>query len=162
MSIEELYEKYFTYVYRYLVSVSRDKNLAEELTQETFFKALKRIDSFRGESSVQSWLCQIGKNCYLDHLRRQSRFSHQNQNDQKSDKKNLEENLVDKESAWEIVEKIHNIKEPYKEVLYLRIFGEVSFREIGALFSKSESWAKMTYLRARRKIREELYDGNQM
>ena len=162
MDIEEVYKKYFVYVYRYLVSVSDDKHLAEELTQETFFKALKKADSYRGEATVQSWLCQIAKNLYLDHMRKRSRFSYQEIGEADPDEKCFEKRLEDKEEARKIYRILHNLEEPYKEVFSLRVFGELPFREISDLFSKSESWAKMTYLRARKKIQEELHHEDHM
>ena len=121
LNIQEVYERYFTSVYRYLLSLSHDTHLAEELTQETFFKALKKADQFRGECDLRVWLCQISKNKAL-----------------------------------------HKLGEPYKEVFSLRVFGELAFADISSLFGKSESWARVTYHRACKKIREELEHEDQL
>ena len=159
MNIEELYRTYFDIVYRYIRSVSRDGSLAEEVTQETFFKALKKIDQFRGDCDVRVWLCQIAKNTLYDHLKKQEK---QLLGDEKLEKiesaggELLEEKLAQRSQAMEIHKVLHRLSEPYKEVFSLRIFGELTFREIGMLFGKSENWARVTYYRARVKIREEL------
>lgn len=159
MNIEELYRTYFDIVYRYICSVSQDGSLAEEVTQETFFKVLEKIDQFRGDCDVRVWLCQIAKNTLYDHLKKQKK---QLLGDEKLEKAEsaggelLEEKLAQRSQAMEIHKILHRLSEPYKEVFSLRTFGELTFREIGMLFGKSENWARVTYYRARVKIREEL------
>ena len=159
MNIEELYRTYYDIVYRYIRSVSQDGSLAEEVTQETFFKALKKADQFRGDCDVRVWLCQIAKNTLYDHLKKQKK---QLLGDEKLEKTEsaggelLEEKLAQRSQAMEIHKVLHRLSEPYKEVFSLRTFGELTFREIGMLFGKSENWARVTYYRARVKIREEL------
>lgn len=159
MNIEELYRTYFDIVYRYIRSISQDGSLAEEVTQETFFKALKKADQFRGDCDVRVWLCQIAKNTLYDHLKKQKK---QLLGDEKLEKAEsaggelLEEKLAQRSQAMEIHKVLHRLSEPYKEVFSLRTFGELTFREIGMLFGKSENWARVTYYRARVKIREEL------
>ena len=159
MNIEKLYRTYFDIVYRYIRSISQDGSLAEEVTQETFFKALEKIDQFRGDCDVRVWLCQIAKNTLYDHLKKQKK---QLLGDEKLEKiesaggELLEEKLAQRSQAMEIHKVLHRLSEPYKEVFSLRIFGELTFREIGMLFGKSENWARVTYYRARVKIREEL------
>ena len=159
MNIEELYRTYFDIVYRYIRSISQDGALAEEVTQETFFKALEKIDQFRGDCDVRVWLCQIAKNTLYDHLKKQKK---QLLGDEKLEKiesaggELLEEKLAQRSQAMEIHKVLHRPSEPYKEVFSLRTFGELNFREIGMLFGKSENWARVTYYRARVKIREEL------
>lgn len=162
MDMEELYDRYFTAVYKYLFSVSQDKHIAEELTQETFFKALQKIDDFRGQCEIRVWLCQIGKNAYYDYLRRNRRFSPIAEQGEMPAGQSLELDFEKKETVYRLHRILHNLNEPYKEVFSLRTFGELSFREISSLFGKSESWAKMTYLRAKRKIREEMEDEDHM
>ena len=159
MNIEELYRTYFDIVYRYIRSVSQDGALAEEVTQETFSKALKKADQFRGDCDVRVWLCQIAKNTLYDHLKKQKK---QLLGDEKLEKAEsaggelLEEKLAQRSQAMEIHKVLHRLSEPYKEVFSQRTFGELTFREIGMLFGKSENWARVTYYRARVKIREEL------
>ena len=165
MNIEELYRTYFDIVYRYIRSVSRDGALAEEVTQETFFKALKKADQFRGDCDVRVWLCQIAKNTLYDHLKKQKK---QLLGDEKLEKAEsaggelLEEKLAQRSQAMEIHKVLHRLSEPYKEVFSLRVFGELSFSDISDLFGKSESWARVTYHRACKKIREELDDEDHL
>ena len=159
MNIEELYRTYFDIVYRYICSISQDGPLAEEVTQETFFKALKKIDQFRGDCDVRVWLCQIAKNTLYDHLKKQKKQLSGDEQLEKTESDGgelLEEKLAQRSQAMEIHKVLHRLSEPYKEVFSLRTFGELTFREIGMLFGKSENWARVTYYRARVKIREEL------
>lgn len=150
---QEVYQLYFQDVYKYVLSLSRDPALAEEITQETFFKALKHIDSFRGQCRLYVWLCQIAKNTYYTHLEKQNR---REPVPEATGEDSLEDRLLTEESAFEIHKVLHHLPEPYKEVFSLRIFGQLSFRQIGELFGKTESWARVTYYRAKLKIKEEL------
>ena len=159
MNIEELYRTYFDIVYRYIRSISQDGSLAEEVTQETFFKALKKADQFRGDCDVRVCLCQIAKNTLYDHLKKQKKQllgDERLEEAESADGELLEEKLAQRSQAMEIHKVLHRLSEPYKEVFSLRTFGELTFREIGMLFGKSENWARVTYYRARVKIREEL------
>ena len=159
MNIEELYRTYFDIVYRYIRSISQDGSLAEDVTQETFFKALKKADQFRGDCDVRVWLCQIAKNTLYDHLKKQKKQllgDERLEEAESADGELLEEKLAQRSQAMEIHKVLHRLSEPYKEVFSLRTFGELTFREIGMLFGKSENWARVTYYRARVKIREEL------
>ena len=157
LNIQEVYEQYFTVVYRYLLSLSHNTHIAEELTQETFFKALKKVDDFRGDCDLRVWLCQISKNTYYDYLKKNKKYAPESQDEKKeSFPSDLLQNFSDKETALQVHQVLHRLSEPYKEVFSLRTFGELTFREIGMLFGKSENWARVTYYRARVKIREEL------
>ena len=165
MDIEKLYREYFTPVYRYTLSLVHDPNMAEEITQETFFRALKKINDYRGEASLKVWLCQIARNLSFDSLKRQSKTTALTKHDDdESDDYELpagsesdpEEQLLRKQTAMKIHRILHDLKEPYKEVFQLRTFGDLSFAEIGELFGKSESWARVTYYRSRMMIKEEL------
>lgn len=148
---QEVYELYFRDVYKYVLALCRDEHMAEEVTQETFFKALKSIDSFRGQCKLYVWLCQIAKNTYFS-IAAKNRRAEEVLPEETEDA--LERALMTKESAFEIHRLLHGLEEPYKEVFSLRVFGELSFQQIGQLFRKTESWARVTYHRARLKIRE--------
>ena len=148
---QEVYELYFRDVYKYVLALCRDEHMAEEVTQETFFKALKSIGSFRGQCKLYVWLCQIAKHTYFS-MAAKSRNAEEAVSIDTEDA--LEKALMAKESAFEIHKLLHELEEPYKEVFSLRVFGELSFRQIGQLFGKTESWARVTYHRARLKIRE--------
>lgn len=151
---EEVYRLYFRDVYRYCLALTRDEQMAEEVTQETFFKALGAIDKFDGKCKIYVWLCQIAKNTYFTMHSRDKRQGILSE--EPADWENLEEKLLSKESAFEIHRILHALDEPYKEVFSLRTFGELPFRQIGELFGKTESWARVTYHRAKLKIKEEL------
>lgn len=154
-SFEAVYEELFPQVYRYLLVLCGDRDLAEELTQETFFQAIQHIDSFRGDCKLYVWLCQIGKRKYLAGLRRQKRSGEMPNLERPPSPDQLEERLLDRESAMELHRRLHALPEPYREVFSLRVFGELSFGEIAQLFSRTESWARVTYHRARSKLKEE-------
>lgn len=163
MNIEELYRTYFDIVYRYIRSISQDGSLAEEVTQETFFKALKKADQFRGDCDVRVWLCQIAKNTLYDHLKKQKKQLLGDERLEKAESAGgVEEKLAQRSQAMEIHKVLHRLSEPYKEVFSLRVFGELSFGTISSLFGKSESWARVTYHRACKKIREELDHEDQL
>ena len=163
LNIEEVYEQYFTVVYRYLLSLSHNTHIAEELTQETFFKALKKANDFRGECDLRVWLCQISKNTYYDYLKKNKKYAPESQDEMEEvPSSDLLQNFSDKETVLQIHKVLHRLSEPYKEVFSLRVFGELSFAEISSLFGKSESWARVTYHRACKKIREELKHEDQL
>ena len=150
---EEVYRLYFRDVYRYCLALCRDEETAEEVTQETFFKALNAIDQFDGRCKLYVWLCQIAKNTYFS---MRSKKRPDGLAEEIPAGESLEERLLTKESAFEIHRVLHRLEEPYKEVFSLRTFGELPFKQIGELFGKTESWARVTYHRARLKIKEEL------
>ncbi|MBR1897302.1 MAG: RNA polymerase sigma factor [Oscillospiraceae bacterium] len=158
--IEALYNQYFHDVFLYLKAISHQDDIAEELTQETFFKAMKTLDSFRGECDVRVWLCQIAKNCYYTYCRKQKHLTQDALPETVPDPAPpVHLSLEDKETVLEIHRILHTLREPYKEVFTLRVFGELSLRQIGELFGKSENWAAVTFHRAKLKILEELEES---
>ena len=155
MEFEELYNTYFKDVYRYVLRLSGDAHVAEEVTSDTFFKALKAIHKFRGDCEVRVWLCQIARNRYLSLCRERKKYG---ESAAEPGDDGFEEAFADRETARKLHRLLHDLPEPYKEVFSLRTFGELPFGEIGDLFGKTESWARVTYFRARRKLKE-AYDG---
>ena len=139
-----------------IFSLSGSESVAEELTSETFFRAMDALGRFRGECSVRVWLCQIAKNLYYSHLRREKRLAPLEEAEIACE--SHEASLADRSDAERIQTLLHGLKEPYKEVFMWRVYGEKSFRDIGALFGKTENWACVTYHRAKRMIREGLED----
>ncbi|MFN7253526.1 MAG: RNA polymerase sigma factor [Anaerobacillus sp.] len=150
---ESIYNQYFREVYSFVLLLSRNDRIAEEITQETFFKALKNIDKFEGKCKLNVWLCQIAKNTYFTYLDKQKRFDTGDIPEQSSEK-SIEEMIVKKEETLRLHRVLHRLEEPHKEVFTLRIFGELSFKEISELFEKTESWARVTFHRAKRKIQD--------
>lgn len=153
---EKIYRLYYLDIYKYLFSLSGNKDIAEELTQETFFSAMKSFDTFRGTCKIQTWLCQIAKHAYFAHQKRLKRTQPLGENDYEGEEISLEVKISNEESAFEIHQLLHNLSEPYKEVFMLRVFGELSFTKIATLFGKTESWARVTFHRAKQKIIEDL------
>ena len=143
-----------------MYSLCRNESIAEEITQETFFKAMKSIESFRGECKLLVWLCQIAKNTYYSYYDKlKTQQEHQiiiKQSENRNQSENIEQSFVNQETALEIHKVLHGMEEPYKEVFTLRVFGELSFVQIGKLFDKSESWARVTYYRAKVKLKERM------
>jgi RNA polymerase sigma-70 factor (ECF subfamily) len=152
---EQVYSEYYDNVFQYVWSLCGDEQWAEEITQESFFKALKSIDSFRGECKLDVWLCQIAKNTYYTAVKRRQRQAPYPVELIRSDEA-IDQKLLDAEAALQIHQLLHGLEEPYKEVFWMRTFGDLSFRKIGALFGKTESWARVTYHRAKMKIKEGL------
>lgn len=152
---DQIYADYFSEVYKFVLSLCQNHSLAEEITQESFFKALKSIDSFNGNSKISTWLCKIARNTLFSYTKKHNRQVDYPLDIILSDE-NIEEQFADKETAYAIHKVLHKLNEPYKEVFWLRIFGELSFAQVGALFEKTESWARVTYYRAKIMIKEEL------
>ncbi|MGG1218859.1 RNA polymerase sigma factor [Priestia endophytica] len=148
---ESIYSQYFRDVYLFVLSLSHNEKIAEEITQETFFKALKNIDTFNGNCKINVWLCQIAKNTYFTYLNKQKRYDNYDPKE-KTSVINIEALLLDKEETFRIHKVLHCLDEPYKEVFTLRVFGELSFKQISQLFEKTESWARVTFHRAKQKI----------
>ena len=152
---DQIYADYYSEVYKFVLSLCQNHSLAEEITQESFFKALKSIDSFNGNCKISTWLCKIARNTLFSYTKKHNRQVDYPLDAILSDE-NIEEQFADKETAYAIHKVLHKLNEPYKEVFWLRIFGELSFAQIGALFEKTESWARVTYYRAKIMIKEEL------
>ena len=154
--LESLYRAYFQDVYLYILSLSKDEHIAEDITSEAFINAIKSIDTFKGDCDIRVWLCQIAKNCYFSYLRKNKKIIYTDEEPEHISEINIEQSIVSKEDAMKIHEILHKLKEPYKEVFTLRVFSELSFKQIGYLFGKNENWACVTYHRARKKIQEEM------
>lgn len=151
-NIEKVYQVYYMDVYSFIITMVKNAQLAEELTQETFYRAMK--STFRGESKELTWLCAIAKNLCMDVLRKKK--TEEYKEEEIESKVNIEQMVVDKEAAFAVHMALHQLEEPYKEVFSLRIFGELSFREIGQIFGKTENWARVTYHRAKLRLQDVL------
>ena len=152
---EEVYSKYYQSIYRYILSLSKNPNIAEEITQETFYKALKNINKYNPEYKMLTWLCNIAKNTYYSIYKKDKRFEELLDNTPINEKEIINR-IIDSETNEEILKIVHKLEEPYKEVFTLRIYGDLSFKQIGSIFSKTESWARVTFYRSKLKIKENL------
>ena len=158
---EKIYIRYFNDVFLFLIKLSKDENIAEEITSETFFKAMRSIDTFRGETDIRVWLCQIAKNCYFSHLKKQQKIIDIDEVEFTDSKSTIEEQILNQSDAMQIHRLLHDLAEPYKEVFMLRVFGELSFKQIADIFQKTDNWACVTYHRARNKILSQMEVENE-
>lgn len=159
-SFEEIYRKYFDDVYRFLRGLTGNESLAEELTQETFFRAMKSIKDYRGESELRVWMCSIARNLYYSHCRKQNHLSPDEILEDTADDNSFTDMIADKSIAFQIHRLLHDMQDPYKEVFTLRIFGELSFKEIAELFGKNDHWACVTFHRAKTMLQNRLKEEN--
>ena len=160
---EEIYGEYFDDVYNYIYRLSGNRDIAEEITSETFFKALKAIDNFKGECEIRVWLCQIAKNSYYSFLKKSKRSVDINDADIENlseQNESLEEQVIKNDQAERIRNILHLIDEPYKEVFMWRVFADMSFKQIGEIFKKSDNWACVTFHRAKKMIIEKLEEDS--
>ena len=156
-SMDDIYQKYARTVYKYLLTLVHNENVAEELTQETFYQAIRCIDKYNGKCAISTWLCAIAKNQHLLYQRKNPNFE------------NIEEHIQEVNSAErdtlksidrvELLKRLHLCSEPYREVLYLRIFGNLSFKEIGEIMEQTENWARVTFYRGKEKLRKEIVEN---
>ncbi len=147
--LDEIYRLYARTVYGFLLSRCRNSDIAEELTSETFYRAVKNIDSYNGSCKMSVWLCEIAKNLYTDYMRKSERRNVSIEERELPDEDNIILRYEDKEQTLNIHRILHTLEEPYKEVFSLRIFSELSYKEIGDIFGKSDGWARVTFFRAK-------------
>lgn len=167
MDLQEIYINYANDIKKFLFCLTHNYDLSEELTQETFYQACKSIKRYDGSCKMSVWLCQIAKHAFYDYLKKQKHYKVVSV-DEGCDLVNvhqisLEDYLVTKEQTEEILHAISEIKEPYRKVFLLRTLGEMSFKEIGYIFEKSDNWARVTYYRAKGILFERInYNENDM
>ncbi|WP_269781124.1 RNA polymerase sigma factor [Lysinibacillus fusiformis] len=149
-----MYREYFKEVYLFIRSLSHDESIAEEITQEVFFKVLKSIEKFDGSKDIRAWLYTIAKNTYFSHYKKKKRQIDSDVVEESNMGVQIVKHLMNEEDAFTVHQFLHSMHEPYKEVFSLRTFGELPFEKIGHLFGKSAGWARVTYYRARKKIIE--------
>jgi len=149
-----MYRAYYIKVYSYVLTILKNRSLAEEVTQEVFFKAYKSKNTYEGRASEYTWLCTIAKNACADEWKKANK-NLEILGEIPDDAVQLKEEN-DEEQIIKIHQILHNLEEPYKEVFQLRVFGELSFKQIAQVFEKTESWARVTYHRARLKMQERM------
>ena len=138
-----------------MMTIVKNQSLAEEITQNTFYKAMTAKHTYEGKSSEFTWLCSIAKNLAIDECRKNTKYA---SFDEASSEVSFDmvDNYEDQDTALQIHLILHELQKPYKEVFQLRVFGELSFSQIGTIFGKTENWARVTYHRARLKIKERM------
>ena len=162
MNYEELFLEKRELVYRYLFSLCRDPVLAEELTQETFFRAYINFGSLRNREKAGVWLCSIGKNCFYTWYREQKRVQPQEVPESETVSTDPEEVYIDGESYRALHDSINALEDPYGQVLKSRVVDGLSLQEISRIYGKSESWARVTFYRAKEKLKERMKRGNEL
>lgn len=156
-TMEEIYRAHARTVYKFLLSLCHDPETAEELTQETFYQAVRSADRFDGSCKVSTWLCQIAKHLWYQHLRRRKRESplpEDGGEDLVPPAPSAEAEVLAQTGRVELLRRVHGLPEPYREVVYLRSFGGLSFREIGDVLGKTETWARVTFYRGKERVKE--------
>ena len=149
--MSRLYQQHAQTVYKFLLAQCRDAHLAEELTQETFYPAIRSVDRFNGSCKVSGWLCQIAKHLWYQHLRKHRREAAEGPPE--TVLPSAEEETLAQEGQLELLRKIHALSPDAREVVYLRSFGGLSFREIGDVCGRTETWARVTFYRSKELLR---------
>jgi len=152
--LHRIYQQHAQTVYKFLLSQCRNPDLAEELTQETFYQAIRSIDRFDGSCKISVWLCQIAKHLWYQHLRKQKRETPLEEEIVSVPIPSAEEGLLEQEGRLELLKQIHALPEVQREVVYLRAFGNLSFREIGDVLGKTETWSRVTFYRGKEQLRK--------
>ena len=158
-NMDEIYEECFETVYKYLFCLTHNSDISEELTQETFYRAVKKINTYNGKCKISVWLCQIAKHLWYNQCRKNKRIVDTDETFDIEDPQNLEEQFIAGEEKVSLYKKMQNLDEKTREVMYLRITGELSFKEIGEILGKTENWARVTFYRGKSKLKE--VDGNE-
>ncbi|MBE5934424.1 MAG: sigma-70 family RNA polymerase sigma factor [Lachnospiraceae bacterium] len=154
MTMEQIYKEHSMTIYKYLLSLTHDEHLSEELTQETFYQAVRCIDKFDRSCKIVTWLCAIAKNQLLSYNRKHPKVEELESTNISTG--SVEGQVLSDMSKVEILKKIHLLDDPFKEVMYLRVYGDLSFKEIGEVLSKSENWARVTFYRGKEKLKREM------
>ena len=150
--MQKVYRQHARTVYKFLLAQCHDPDLAEELTQEAFYQAVRSVDRFDGGCKVSVWLCQIAKHLWLRHLQKRKR-EFPSEDLPESPGPSAEEGVLEQEGRLDLLRQIHGLPEPQREVVYLRTFGGLSFREIGDVLGRTETWARVTFYRSKEKLR---------
>lgn len=155
-NIEEIYIKYFETVNKYLFCLTHNNDISEELTQETFYIAVQKISTYNGKCKMSVWLCQIAKNLWYNQYKKTKRIKNIDEIELLNieDIDTIESIVISKDEKMSLYKKIQNLDEQSREVVYLRITGDLSFKEIGIILNKTETWARVTFYRAKNKLKE--------
>ena len=153
-NMEEIYKEYFETVKKYLFCLTHNNDIAEELTQETFYKAVKNIHTFKDDCKISVWLCKIAKNTWLDSIKKNKNIKDMADNElfEIESLETTDETVISNQGKLELYKKIQKLDEKTRDVIYLRITGDLNFKEIGDIFNKTENWARITFYRGKQKI----------
>lgn len=154
--MEEIYKEYFETVKKYLFCLTHNNDIAEELTQETFYKAVKNIHTFKDDCKISVWLCKIAKNTWLDSIKKNKNIKDMADNElfEIESLETTDETVISNQGKLELYKKIQKLDEKTRDVIYLRITGDLNFKEIGDIFNKTENWARIIFYRGKQKLKE--------
>ena len=153
--MEQIYKQYFETVNKYLFCLTHNNDISEELTQETFYKAVKKIDTYKGECKISVWLCQIAKHIWYDYCKKNKKVIQVEEELLKTrEEDTTEQKVISNDEKMLLYKKMQALDEKTREVIYLRITGELSFKEIGIILNKTENWARVTFYRGKNKLKE--------
>ncbi len=162
---KQLYIKYEKQIYKYLFYLTGDKFIAEELTQETFFQAFKSVHSFKGRSKISTWIFQIAKYTFYRYLKKQKKVVHVTDTstfENEISNNETPENIYEKkEESIHVLNALKKLKQPQQEIVILRFYNELSFKEIGEIFDQSETWARVNFYRAKNRLSSIIYGGEE-
>ncbi|MBR3576970.1 MAG: RNA polymerase sigma factor [Clostridia bacterium] len=156
IDFEKLFNENREFIFKYLMKMTRNVSLSEELTQETFFRAYMNYASLRNKEKASVWLCQIAKNTYFAWYNEQKKKDSLDELETANNEESIEEVFVKKDLSQKALVCLHDLEEPYKEVFMLSVFGSFSLKDISEIFRKSESWARVTFYRAKQKLLERM------
>lgn len=159
--IEKIYEQYCNTVYKYLFCLTHSEDTAEDLTQETFAIAVKEINKFQGKCKISVWLCQIAKHLWYKQIKKEKHISFEELNQEIEDIENIEDIVIENEDKLKLFKDMQKLDEKSREVVYLRMVGNLNFNEIGEILGKTPNWARVTFYRAKQKIREVNENGKE-
>ena len=157
--IEDVYKEYANIIYKYVYSLSKSKDIAEEITQETFLIAVENIKKFRGECKISVWLCQIAKHAFLKYIKKRKMEIPIDEVKDVIDEKVLIDEICKKDEKYRLLKKIEKLKEPMQSIVKLRLETDFTFKEIGRIYGKNENWAKVIFFRGKEKLKEESKNG---
>jgi len=156
--MEKLYNDYFQTVFKYLFCMTHDADISEELTQETFYQAIKSYDSFRGDCKISVWLCQIAKHLWYKEYKKKNKYTSDSIEGLSASlpaRENVEQMILEGDSKIALYQKLQKLDDKTREVMYLRLTGELSFREIGGILNRTETWARVVFYRGKQKLMKE-------
>lgn len=154
-NMEQIYEQYFETINKYLFCLTHNNDISEELTQETFYKAVKKIHTYKGECKISVWLCQIAKNSWYDYCKKNKKVTRiEEELLEVQEKYTTEEKVISNDEKMLLYKKMQALDEKTREVIYLRITGELSFKEIGIILNQTENWARVTFYRGKNQLKE--------
>lgn len=161
--IDSIITEYSNYIYKYLLCLTHNDDISEELTQETMYKAIKNINQLKDEEKIEMWLCKIAKNLWLQEINEKKKYINISDNDILKFEANesIEDNLIQKDNRMNLYKEIERLDDVSKEIIYLKLNGDLRFKEIGEMYGKTENWARVTFHRAKQQIAKEVRKKNE-